>query len=179
MHRRKFVKIAAACGGAAALPAAWWLNPKSTAAEAATDGSSIVFNQLGYLPNATKLVTLRSPSAHFKVRRATGGAVVLQGKPEAARDDAASGDRVQIADISAVRQLGKYILETDAGLSAPLEVGNDVYRHALWLTMRGYYGQRCGCNVDLGDGYSHPACHLTAEFHKTSGRSGACKNHGG
>ena len=45
--------------------------------------------------------------------------------------------------------------------------------------MRGYYGQRCGCNVDLGNGYSHPACHLTAEFHKTSGKTGPCKNHGG
>jgi endoglucanase len=178
MHRRKFVKIAAACGGAAAVPTAWWLNANLTA-EAATDGSPIVFNQLGYLPNAAKLVTLRSPSAHLTVRAASGAAVVLQGKPGEARDDAASGNRVQIADISAVRQPGKYVLETDAGSSAPLEIGSEVYRHALWLTMRGYYGQRCGCDVDLGDGYSHPACHLTAEFHKTSGKSGPYKNHGG
>jgi len=178
MHRREFVKIAAACGGAAALPSAWWLNANLTA-EAATDASQIVFNQLGYLPNAAKLVTLRSPSAHFTVRAASGSAVVLQGKPGAARDDAASGDWVQIADISAMRQSGRYVIETDAGSSAPLEIGNDVYRHALWLTMRAYYGQRCGCNVDLGNGYSHPACHLTAEFHKTSGKSGPYKNHGG
>jgi endoglucanase len=72
-----------------------------------------------------------------------------------------------------------YVFETDAGKSAPFEIGNDVYRHALWLTMRSYYGQRCGCSVDLGDGYSHPACHLAAEFHRTSGKSGASKNHGG
>jgi len=113
------------------------------------------------------------------VRSDNGGAVVLEGKPGEARDDAASGDRVQIADLSSVRQPGMYFLETDAGKSAPFEVGNDVYRRALWLTMRSYYGQRCGCNVDLGDGYAHPACHLTAEFHKASGKTGPCRNHGG
>jgi endoglucanase len=143
-----------------------------------SDGSPIVFDQLGYLPNATKVFTLRAPSATFSVR-ATNGARVLQGRPGAVRDDAASGDRVQIADISAVNKPGSYILETDVGKSVPFEIGPDVYRHALWLSMRGYTGQRCGCNVDLGDGYSHPACHLEAEFHATSGKTGAYKNHGG
>ena len=179
MQRRTFIRISAIAGGAAAVPTALWLSSRWSAAEAATDSSPIVFNQLGYLPNATKLITLRSPSATFTVRAVSSGAVVLQGKLGAARDDAASGDRVQIADISAVRQPGMYVLETDAGKSASFEIGNDAYRHALWLTMRGYYGQRCGCDVDLGNGYSHPACHLTAEFHKTSAKSGPCKNHGG
>jgi hypothetical protein len=119
-----------------------------------------------------KLVTLRAPSAVFTVRAVGSGAVALQGKPGVVRDDSSSGDRVQIADMSQVREPGSYVLETDAGKSAQFEIGSDVYRYALWLTMRGYYGQRCGCNVDLGNGYSHPACHLTAEFHKTSGKSG-------
>ncbi|HEY6370158.1 MAG TPA: cellulase N-terminal Ig-like domain-containing protein, partial [Candidatus Sulfotelmatobacter sp.] len=157
MQRRKFIKVAAVCGGAAAVPTALWLSSRWGTAEAATDARPIVFNQLGYLPSATKMATLRSPSATFLVRALSHGAVVLRGKPGAARDDTASGDRVQIADISAVRQPGMYIFETAAGNSLPFEIGNDVYRHALWLTMRGYYGQRCGCDVDLGDGYSHPA----------------------
>src|SRR5271167_735315 len=72
-----------------------------------------------------------------------------------------------------------YVLEIEGGKSAPFEIGTEVYRHALWLTMRGYYGQRCGCSVDLGGGYSHPACHQAAEFHKTSGKTGPYKNHGG
>ncbi len=179
MQRRNFIKVAAVCGGAAAVPTAFWLSSRWSTAEAATDASPIVFNQLGYLPNATKLVTLRASSATFTVRAVSSGAVVLRGKPDAARDDAASGDRLQIADISPVRQPGKYVLETETGKSAPFEIGNDVYRQALWLTMRGYYGQRCGCNVDLGNGYSHPACHLAAEYHKTSGKSGPIKNRGG
>ena len=179
MQRRRFAKIAATAGVAAAVPAALWLSPRWAAAEAAANTSPIVFNQLGYLPNAAKFATLRSPSAAFTVRAGRDGAVVLQGKPGAARDDAASGDRVQILDFSAVRQPGTYVIETDAGKSVPFEIGDDVYRHALWLTVRGYYGQRCGCNVDSGNGYSHPACHLAAEFHSTSGKSGPYKNHGG
>ncbi len=179
MQRRTFIKGAAVCGGAAAVPTALWLSSRWGTAEAATDAGPLVFDQLGYLPNAPKLVTLRSPSAAFTVRAVSSGAVVLQGRPGPARDDSASGDRVQIADISQVRQPGMYVLETDAGKSASFEIGNDVYRHALWLTMRGYYGQRCGCDVDLGNGYSHPACHAAGEFHKTSGKSGPVKNHGG
>src|SRR5580704_13274240 len=178
MQRRRFLKTAASLGCAAAIPAACCWSSEWAAAEA-SNGSPIVFNQLGYLPNATKLVTLRSPSATFTVRSVNNGAMVLQGTPGPARDDSASGERVQVADISQVRQPGRYILETPSGRSAAFEIGDEVYRNALWLTARGYYGQRCGCSVDLGSGYSHPACHLTAEFHKTSGKSGECNNDGG
>ncbi len=178
MQRRKFLKMAAICSGAVVTPAAW-LRPGLTAAEQSADASPIVFDQLGYFPTAAKFATLRSPSTKFTVRPVSGGAAILQGSPSPVRDDAASGDRIQIIDFSAVRQPGNYIVETEAGKSLPLVIADDAYRHALWMTMRSYYGQRCGCNVDLGDGYSHPACHLAAEFHPTSGKSGAYKNHGG
>src|ERR1700691_1213307 len=179
MRRRKFLKIAAVCGGAVAAPTAWYLALRSAAAEASADASSIVINQLGYLSDATKLATLRAPSATFKVRTYGNDAAVLQVKPGVPRDDPASGDRVQIADISMASQPGLYVLETDAGKSTLFEIGNDVYRNALWLTTRAFYGQRCGCKVDLGNGYSHAACHLEAEFHQTSGKSGSCSSHGG
>ena len=179
MRRREFLKLAAGCGGAVAVPGTWLLGAGTAWAEEASRISPVVCNQLGYLPGAAKVITLRAPSAAFTLRDVASGAVAMKDKPGAAREDAASGDRVQVCDISAVRKPGRYVLETDAGKGAPFEIGSDVYRHALWLTMRSYYGQRCGCSVDLGDGYSHPACHLAAEFHKTSGKSGEYKNHGG
>lgn len=179
MQRRTFLTMAAVCGGAAAVPRAAALAARLSFSEAALDGSPIVFNQLGYLPDARKLVTLRALSATFTVRAQNGSAIVLQGTTGAPLDDAASGDRVQIADISRLTKPGTYMLETDAGKGAPFEIGTEVYRHALWLSMRGYYGQRCGCAVDLGDGYSHPICHAAAEFHATSGKTGPVKNHGG
>jgi hypothetical protein len=64
----------------------------------------------------------------------------------------------KITHISPVRQPGMYVLQTDTRKSAAFEIGSDVYRHALGLTMREYYGQRCGCDVDLGGGYSPPVC---------------------
>lgn len=178
MQRRRFLKLASLCGGAAALPTPWLLAKRNMVDEPSTAVSPIVFNQVGYLPNAPKLFTLRAPSAAFSVRTASGS-TVLVGKPGATVDDSASGDHVQICDVSPLRQPGSYVFKTDTAQSVPFEIGNDVYRQALWLTMRSYYGQRCGCNVDLGGGYSHPACHLNAEFHKSSGKTGPCKNHGG
>lgn len=192
MRRREFLKMATVCGGAAAWPAAIFFAERSAwAADDVVEGEPIVFNQVGYLPDAAKLFTLRlssssspSSSATFSVRPVNGGAVVLTGKPSAVREDAASGDRVQVCDLSSVRAAGHYVLETAADgagtkKSAPFEIGKDVYRRALWLATRSYYGQRCGCSVDLGDGYAHPACHLDAAFHASSGKSGPYKNHGG
>lgn len=177
MHRRSFLKLASACGGVAVLP--HWLFSESLQDANPPATNLIVFNQLGYLPSAQKKITLRSPATSFTLRNAKENAVVLHGKPGAPLDDAASGDRVQIIDLSSVSTAGSYVLESEAGKSAPFEIGNDVYRHALWLAMRSYYGQRCGCAVDLGGGYSHPACHLNGEYHKSSGKDGAIKNPGG
>ncbi len=180
MRRRRFLRIAAGtCGAAVALPAASMVTGLLSGGDSKSDESNILFNQLGYLPDAPKFFTLRTAATKFTVRAVNGGAVVLQGVPTVAREDAASGDRVQIADISAVRAPGMYVLETDVAKSAPFEIGEGVYRRALWLATRSYYGQRCGCPVDLGDGYSHPTCHLTAEFHSSSGKSGSYKNHSG
>ncbi len=212
MRRREFLKMATVCGGgAAALPSGFGFADRwAWAADDAIEAGPIVFNQLGYLPDARKLVTVRtsllsslssSPSssssasssipssssssslATFTVRAVRDGSVVLKDKLGAVREDAASGDRVQVCDISSVRAAGTYFIEIDGGAgarkSAPFEIGSDVYRRALWLTMRSYYGQRCGCSVDLGDGYAHPPCHLDAAFHASSGKSGPFKNHGG
>jgi len=148
-------------------------------ADSETTVGAVVLDQLGYLPNASKRITLRSASSSFTVRSAKDGTVVLQGKPGPLREDAASGDHIQIVDLTSVKDPGAYVLDTEAGKSSKIEIGKDVYRHALLLSMRSYYGQRCGCSVDLGGGYSHPACHLTGAYHKSSGKEGAIKNPGG
>jgi endoglucanase len=49
----------------------------------------------------------------------------------------------------------------------------------LFLSMRAFYGQRCGCAVDLGDGYRYASCHAVDGFHPSSGRTGSLPNHGG
>ena len=93
--------------------------------------------------------------------------------------DSASGDTVTQADFSSITAPGTYHLEVAGVQSDPFTIGPKVYADALRLTARSYYGQRCGCDVDLGGGYKHPACHLKGAFDPTSGRAGDTPNSGG
>ena len=63
---------------------------------------SIKLDQVGYLPARPKLalVTDARATGAFTVRRASGGAVALQGRLGPARRDPDSGDSVRAADFS-------------------------------------------------------------------------------
>jgi endoglucanase len=156
---------------------------------AATTSTSIFLNQVGYLPKSAKAASIAAgtgsgPASDFVLRDPLTRRPVRQGKCGAATLDEASGDMIMVADFSGIEQPGQYVLECGSGgndhvVSDPFEIRSDVYSSALRLTMRGYYGQRCGCNVDLGGGYKHPACHLDGDYHPSSGKKGSAGNHGG
>ncbi len=84
---------------------------------------------------------------------------------------------MQTADFSSVKENGTYYLDVPGvGKSWSFAIGPDVYSRAFYLTMRAFYGQRCGTAVDLSPdfpNYKHAACHLSGAFHATSGKSGA------
>jgi endoglucanase len=145
--------------------------------------AAIKVDQVGYLPGGPKIALVSSPAKVFEVRRSGNGAVVYRGAFGPAETDPLSGDTVQAADFSRVRRAGSYyILVPGVGKSWNFSVGSDVFAHAWYLAMRGFYGQRCGTAVDLGadfPGYSHPACHLKGEFDPSSGKSGERDNIGG
>lgn len=153
----------------------------------AVDGSlGIKIDQVGYLPDAPKLAVVTSPLAGetFQVLDAASGAEILKGTLSAPREDADTGDRVQIADFSPVTAAGRYVIRLSGGeRSFPFSIGPDVFRDAWTLSMRSFYGQRCGIAVDLGrrfPGYKHKACHLEdAAFHRSSGREGRRNARGG
>lgn len=180
--RRDFLKLT----GTAALAgvAAETLNGYGGSALAESSRPQVMLNQVGYLPRAGKVATVQWPSGSrenagkFDVRRTDGGKV-LEGKLSAAQVDALSGERVQLADFSAVRTPGKYLLNVGHGGATQVEIGGDGHQHALWMATRGYYGQRCGCHVNLGGGYEHPPCHLHEGFDASSGRTGPFENYGG
>jgi endoglucanase len=139
-------------------------------------------NQIGYLPANTKQATVRYKDAsddRFEIRSVENDRVVFKGKLGGPTTDAASGDRVRIADFSKLRAAGMYRIEAAGFKSDPFSIGPHVYANALKVTMRGYYGQRCGIAVDLGGGYRRPTCHSAGEFYATSGKSGPLANHGG
>ncbi len=188
IRRRSFLKSVAAAAAASTLPPHLHaLTSLSQAPLAATyTAPPILLNQLGYLPSHAKLATVllaKIPSQTtdpitFRLR-SENHAVVFEGKLSTPALDAASGDTTAQADFSAITTPGTYRLEIAGTLSDPFAINANVYADALRLTTRGYYGQRCGCAVDLGNGYHHPACHPDGAFDPTSGRSGSVPNAGG
>lgn len=148
------------------------------------ESGAIHLNQVGFLSQRMKMATIVSSSAgsanHFAVRSLANNAVIFKGDLSVSQTDEASGDAVRIADFSTMKEPGSYRVELESGKqSPPFAVGPHVYHDALHLSMRAFYGQRCGCAVDLGGGYRHPTCHLKDAFHATSGKTGPFANHGG
>jgi len=124
----------------------------------------IVVNQLGYLPNHSKIaLLLNSSSAEASVElvdHQTGTVVSSQkvGKP---RTDEASGDTIQTIDFSHVHQEGQYHWQMGKLQSVPFKIQSHLYQEAFAMLLRSYYLQRCG--VELSDpvtGIYHPPCHL-------------------
>jgi endoglucanase len=165
--------------GAALHPGIQAIGQLATAGDAP---GGVFVNQIGYLPTNTKQATVRCNDAsddHFQIRSTEGDRVVFKGRLGGAVTDAASGDRVRIAEFSKLQTAGMYRIEAAGFKSDPFSVAPHAYANALKVTMRGYYGQRCGTAVDLGGGYRHPGCHHDGAFHATSGKSGPLTNHGG
>jgi endoglucanase len=157
----------------------------SWAVFAAEPTLEIKLDQAGYLPAAPKMavVAVDKPASIFFVRRSIGNADVFHGKLAPARQDADSGDAVQLADFSALKEPGDYYLDVPGvGRSWKFSIGENVYRRAYYLAMRSYYGQRCGTAVDLGPefpGFRHDACHLDGAWHASSGKTGRRVSQGG
>jgi len=143
----------------------------------------IKVDQVGYLPESAKLAVVAAPARTFEVKRTSDHATVFKGKLGPANQDANTGDSVQIADFSKLREPGTYYLDVPGvGQSWSFSIRQDVFSHAYYLAMRAFYGQRCGTAVDLGPefpGYKHAACHVKGEFHPSSGRQGERDNVGG
>ncbi|MGA7158176.1 MAG: glycoside hydrolase family 9 protein, partial [Acidobacteriaceae bacterium] len=179
IRRRPFLQSIGAAAAASTLP-----QPLRALSLFGSHSTHLYLNQLGYLPHDAKIATVVHPSAGtqpatFKLWSQQPAVVVLEAKLTAPARDAASGDTIAQADFSSITTPGTYHLEGAGAHSDPFPIGPQVYADALRLTTRGYYGQRCGCAVDLGNGYKHPACHLHGAFDPTSGRSGPMPNTGG
>jgi endoglucanase len=185
MHRREFLKTTASCLGAIGLAeSSWGFQASDVGANAAKTSSAatgrIYLNQIGFLPDRQKVATVSAPASSFLVRSMKDNAVVYRSALGPQRSDLASGDTVRLVDFSSLKTVGEYRIELDTGArSGPFPIGKDAYDHALLITMRSFYGQRCGHDVDLGGGYAHPKCHMEAAYHSSSGKTGPCNISGG
>ncbi|HEX3747460.1 MAG TPA: glycoside hydrolase family 9 protein [Bryobacteraceae bacterium] len=152
---------------------------------AANPTVEIKVDQVGYLPNASKiaLVVSKNPATEFTVNQSRDGKVVFRGNLSASRDDYDSGDRVQAADFTRLAKTGQFYVDVPGvGRSWDFDVTPEVYDKTWRTAMRSYYGQRCGIAVDLGPefpGYKHAACHLEGAYHPSSGKTGPKPSAGG
>ena len=177
MQRRAFLRDLSIWGGGLAFSRRV---PRLHAAETVVAG--VVCNQSGYQRSGEKVATVRVQDQRdlsFQVYSEQAGRKVLEGQLSPPSMDAASGFLVALADFSQLSIPGRYRLLAQGVRTEPFLVGNDVYKGPLSQSMRAFYGQRCGCAVDLGDGYRHPGCHASDAFHPSSGRSGEIANRGG
>ncbi|WP_124847657.1 glycoside hydrolase family 9 protein [Acidipila sp. EB88] len=196
MHRRDVLRTLGMAGvlsqpGMRALASFAPASPTGGTPEALPDQARIFANQLGYRTGDRKQATVRLPGhsagvpegasarPEFLVRSISDNAIVLRGRLGAPMDDEASGDRCLVADFSGLQTDGTYRVEVADLHGEPFTIAQRAYRDALRLSMRAFYGQRCGCAVDLGGGYKHASCHHDGAYHPTSGRSGTLPNTGG
>lgn len=180
MHRRLALKLGTLAAGGAFLPKAARMMAQSPAPSFKVE-AAVYLNQLGYLPQAAKVASVANYATGkgiFQILTESGTEVFSGTLSETSLDEA-SGDQVAHADFSALTTPGTYTLVAGELRSAPFVISANVYKQALYLSTRAFYGQRCGCAVDLGDGYKHAVCHTDGAFHPTSGRSGRAKHLGG
>jgi endoglucanase len=149
---------------------------------AGSNANRFSLNQCGYLQRCGKVLSVQADEDRdrsFQVVSDQLGRPVFEGKLTDSIIDTASGDSVSFADFSRVTTPGRYHLVNQGMKSQSFLIGNDVYSGPLRLSMRAFYGQRCGCTIDLGDGYRYTACHQAEAFHPSSGRKGTLQNKGG
>jgi endoglucanase len=178
MNRRnvlKFLGFSAAAAG---------IQESTHIAEASSDAPApgFAFNQVGYLPRAEKIASLgikESFGSNFQVIAAQSRQPVFEGKLHTAMHDTASGDLVALADFTYLSAPGLYRIAARGRDSDTFQISKDAYREPLRVAMRAFYGQRCGCVVDLGGGYRHDTCHVVGAYHRSSGKQGPAFNNGG
>ncbi|MCL1878662.1 MAG: glycoside hydrolase family 9 protein [Defluviitaleaceae bacterium] len=123
-------------------------------------------NQLGWRPtDAKKAIISDAGATAFELVREADGAIVFRGKCGAEIFDAASEEKVRVADFSEFADEGKYFLRSElsgaaADKSIPFNIGKNPYAGLCDALLEFFNYQKCGVDLDAGL-WSHPACHTS------------------
>jgi len=107
-------------------------------------------NQVGYLPSGAKTATYRTEDAAPKTwRLRKNGKTIAQGKTSIGMADAASGDRLQQIDFSAVTATGSgFTLQIGTDASHAFAISPAVFRAPLYDALKYFYHNRSGIAID-------------------------------
>ena len=133
---------------------------------------NVLVNQVGYFPNLTKIATVKNPNAVAWQLLDAGNKVVASGTTTPFGLDAASGDKVSIADFSSFTAEGNgFKLKVGADVSHPFDIRKDLYRKLKYDALAFFYQQRSGIPIEMP--YAG-----TAELAHAAGHVGVPPNHG-
>ena len=122
--------------------------------------ASILASQIGYRPDDKKTAVVRKDGGDtFKVVNADTKQAVYTGTLGAAVSNSSADETDRVADFSAVKDEGKYYITCgNLDPSYTFVIAKNPYEKLLDESVRMFYLQRCGCEVQDKD-FGHAACH--------------------
>ncbi len=109
----------------------------------------IRLNQIGFYPQATKIaVVLNAQRDDFYIKNPTNNKIVFRGTLDTEIINPHSGKRSRIADFTAFKGAGKYILEVPGVANpVPLHISKNVLKEAARASLKGFYFQRASTEL--------------------------------
>ena len=122
-------------------------------------------NQVGFLPNASKVAVLNGDAiaSTASVVDAASGNVVYEGNVGPSEMNASTGRNEARFDFSSLTTPGTYKVVSGEFESFEFKIADNVYDEAFKASLRMFYLQRCGVELDadLAGAHAHPECHTS------------------
>ncbi len=148
----------------------------------------VFINQVGYSPDAPKVVYSDFSANRFEVTDLDTQKVVLTGEmKQRSLHDAATGLMIYEGDFSSLVDPGRYVVKVgsddeNCARSYPFSIQQQPYAKLTQEAFKILYYQRCGFELksDVAGVFNRPACHLElVEYHPTTGQTGKLELTGG
>jgi endoglucanase len=140
----------------------------ATAAAATTPVPKVAVNQVGYLPGALKIATVKSASTSPQVWELvdSSGKVLHKGQTKVFGNDAASAEHVHLIDFTSAKATGEnLVLRVGDDTSYPFDIATNVYSKLKYDALAYFYHNRSGIEIAMpyaGDAaLARPAGHLS------------------
>lgn len=148
------------------------------------EAGPVMINQVGYLPDAQKIVITSGITDSFSVVEEQNGTVVFQSDFTAYTSiDPGAGITANIGDFSSLNTPGTYRIITSADdTSAIFTIAESVYFPVYESALKGFYYQRCGTALTepFAGEYTHGSCHpMDGVLHVSTDTAGFLQAPGG
>jgi endoglucanase len=108
------------------------------------NGASIQLNQVGFYPAAPKVAVITGAAAShdFFIISKENRDTILKGKLSGLRQSKFSSATTRIADFSAIKKAGEYVLTIGNTISHPFIIKKNIYKDVAIASLKGFYYQR-------------------------------------